>query len=110
MKRIARRVASYTAIFAQGLQSLGYKLRKDTAFDTVWIAIGESSAPLIARALNAGINLRKACDKSVSISLDETTTREDIHALWQVFASESTTQGQAAQLRVVRKRHRAPDP
>jgi glycine dehydrogenase len=95
LKRIARRVASYTAIFAQGLQNLGYKLRKDTAFDTVWIAIGESSASLIERALHAGINLRKACDKSVSISLDETTTREDIHALWQVFASESATQGQA---------------
>jgi glycine dehydrogenase len=95
LKRIARRVASFTAIFAQGLQSLGYKLRKETAFDTVWIAIGESSASLIERALQAGINLRKACDKSVSISLDETTTREDIQALWQVFASESATQGQA---------------
>jgi glycine dehydrogenase len=95
LKRIARRVTSYTAIFAQGLQSLGYKLRKETAFDTVWIAIGESSASLIARALHAGINLRKACDKSVSISLDETTTREDITALWQVFAAESATQGQA---------------
>jgi len=95
LKRIARRVASYTAIFAQGLQSLGYKLRKETAFDTVWIAIGESSASLIERALHAGINLRKACDKSVSISLDETTTREDIQALWQVFASESATQAQA---------------
>jgi glycine dehydrogenase len=95
LKRIARRVASYTAIFAQGLQTLGYKLRKETAFDTVWIAIGDSSASLIARALQAGINLRKACDKSVSISLDETTTREDIQALWQVFASESATQAQA---------------
>jgi len=95
LKRIARRVATYTAIFAQGLQSLGYKLRKETAFDTVWIAIGESSASLIERALHAGINLRKACDKSVSISLDETTTREDIQALWQVFASESANQAQA---------------
>ncbi|OYU12522.1 MAG: glycine dehydrogenase (aminomethyl-transferring) [Comamonadaceae bacterium PBBC1] len=95
LKRIARRVASYTAIFAQGLQSLGFKLRKETAFDTVWIAIGESSASLIERARQAGMNLRKACDKSVSISLDETTTREDIQALWQVFASESATQGQA---------------
>jgi glycine dehydrogenase len=92
LKRIARRVATYTAIFAQGLQSLGYKLRKETAFDTVWIAIGESSASLIARAQQAGMNLRKACDKSVSISLDETTTREDITALWQVFAIESPTQ------------------
>ena len=95
LKRIARRVATYTAIFAQGLQTLGFKLRKETAFDTVWIAIGESSAPLIERARQAGMNLRKACDKSVSISLDETTTREDIHALWQVFAAESATPGQA---------------
>ncbi len=95
LKRIARRVATYTAIFAQGLQTLGFKLRKETAFDTVWLAIGESSAPLIERARRAGMNLRKACDKSVSISLDETTTREDIHALWQVFAAESANTGQA---------------
>ena len=95
LKRIARRVASYTAVFAQGLQTLGFKLRKETAFDTVWIATGESSAPLIERARQAGMNLRKACDKSVSISLDETTTREDIHALWQVFAAESAKPGQA---------------
>ncbi|ALK88509.1 aminomethyl-transferring glycine dehydrogenase [Limnohabitans sp. 63ED37-2] len=95
LKRIAGRVATYTAIFAQGLQTLGFKLRKETAFDTVWIAIGESSAPIIERARQAGMNLRKACDKSVSISLDETTTREDIHALWQVFAAESAPPGQA---------------
>ncbi len=95
LKRIARRVATYTAIFAQGLQTLGFKLRKETAFDTVWIAIGESSAPLIERARQAGMNLRKACDKSVSISLDETTTREDIQALWQVFAAESANPSQA---------------
>ena len=95
LKRIAHRVASYTAIFAQGLQSMGYKLRKETAFDTVWIAIGESSASLIERARQAGMNLRRACDKSVSISLDETTTREDINALWQVFAAELTNPDQA---------------
>jgi glycine dehydrogenase len=87
LKRIARRVAAYTAILARGLQSLGYTLRKETAFDTVWIATGDATASLIERAQHAGMNLRKACDKSVSISLDETTTRADISGLWRVFAS-----------------------
>jgi hypothetical protein len=40
------------------------------------------------RARDAGMNLRQACEQSIAISLDETTTREDIAALWRVFAKE----------------------
>jgi glycine dehydrogenase len=58
------RVATYTAIFAQGLQSLGYKLRKETAFDTVWIAIGESRhlssrAPCTPASTCAGLRQKR---------------------------------------------------
>jgi glycine dehydrogenase len=88
LKRIAQRVAAYTAILARGLQSMGHTLRKDTAFDTIWVLTKDATAPLLQRARDAGMNLRQACEQSVAVSLDETTTREDIAALWQVFARD----------------------
>ena len=88
LKRIAQRVAAYTAILARGLQSMGHTLRKETAFDTIWVLTKDATAPLMQRARDAGMNLRQACEQSIAISLDETTTREDIAALWQVFAQD----------------------
>jgi glycine dehydrogenase len=88
LKRIAQRVAAYTAILARGLQSMGHTLRKKTAFDTIWVLTKDATAPLLQRARDAGMNLRQACEQSLVIALDETTTREDIAALWQVFAQD----------------------
>ncbi|MDP2261674.1 MAG: aminomethyl-transferring glycine dehydrogenase [Hydrogenophaga sp.] len=87
LKRIAQRVAAYTAILARGLQDMGHKLRKDTAFDTIWVLTKDATPALLQRARDAGMNLRQSCDQSITISLDETTTREDIAALWRVFAT-----------------------
>ncbi|HMN94333.1 MAG TPA: aminomethyl-transferring glycine dehydrogenase [Hydrogenophaga sp.] len=88
LKRIAQRVAAYTAILARGLQSMGHTLRKETAFDTIWLLTKDATAPLMQRARDAGMNLRQACEQSIVISLDETTTREDIAALWRVFGQD----------------------
>jgi glycine dehydrogenase len=86
LKRIAQRVAAYTAILARGLQDMGHTLRKHTAFDTLWVLTQDATPQLMQRAQGAGMNLRQACEQSIAISLDETTTREDIAALWRVFA------------------------
>ncbi|EHR72394.1 glycine dehydrogenase, decarboxylating [Burkholderiales bacterium JOSHI_001] len=89
LKRIAQRVAAYTAVLAQGLKALGAKVRSDTAFDTLVLDTGAATAALHSRARAAGMNLRRFPewgDTMLGISLDETTTRDDISALWQVFA------------------------
>ncbi|MCW5654053.1 aminomethyl-transferring glycine dehydrogenase [Hydrogenophaga sp.] len=90
LKRIAQRVASYAAILAQGLEQLGCQLTSDSAFDTVTIraASAADAQAAVARALAAGMNLRLSWGQYVSISLDETTVREDIEKLWSVFARE----------------------
>ena len=87
LKRIAQRVAAYTAILAQGLEQLGHTLTSDTAFDTVTVKAGTQAQALLKRALDAGMNLRLSWGEYVGIALDETTTREDIEALWKVFAA-----------------------
>jgi glycine dehydrogenase len=90
LKRIARRVASYTAILAQGLKALGAQVGNNTAFDTLTVAMGDATEAVLQRARVGGMNLRAFPQWGgalVGISLDETTTREDITALWQVFAA-----------------------
>ncbi|MCM5678402.1 aminomethyl-transferring glycine dehydrogenase [Schlegelella sp. S2-27] len=97
LKRIAQRIASYTAVLAQGLRGLGWTLRHDTAFDTVTVLTGGKTDPVLVDAIGRGMNLRRAAPDAVGITLDETTTRDDVLALWQVFA-EVTAQGQALPL------------
>lgn len=90
LKRIAQRVASYTAILARGLQDMGYTLAGDTAFDTITVEAGDLSKMIANYAVSASENLQffhqYAAQKLVGISLDETTTRADIEQLWAIFA------------------------
>ncbi len=91
LKRIAERVAAYTAILAEGLRRLGCTVRGESAFDTLTVDTGAGTAAIARRALDAGMNLRRFPewgDTMLGIALDETTTRDDIVALWRVFAND----------------------
>ena len=90
LTRIARRVASYTAILAEGLKALGASLLHGTAFDTLTLDLGnaQKAQAVHIQAVAQGINLRRYSGVRagfVGISLDETTTREDITTLWSLF-------------------------
>ncbi len=93
LKRIAQRVAAYTAILAKGLETLGFGNTHhgdQGVFDTICVRIegGQPAADLIAsRAVSMGANLRKAWDEYLIISLDETTARADIELIWSIFAN-----------------------
>ncbi|MBA4262938.1 MAG: glycine dehydrogenase (aminomethyl-transferring), partial [Comamonadaceae bacterium] len=89
LKRIAQRVAAYTAVLARGLQQLGHTLTSDTAFDTLTVKAADAAQAqaIVAKALAQGANLKLSWGQYVSMSLDETTTRDDIELLWTVFSS-----------------------
>ncbi|MDR7092774.1 aminomethyl-transferring glycine dehydrogenase [Hydrogenophaga laconesensis] len=92
LKRIAQRVAAYTAILAQGLEQLGCQLTAEANFDTVTIKAPDAAQAQawVQRARDAGMNLRLSWGQYVGIALDETTTRDDIARLWKVFAKDGT--------------------
>ncbi len=93
LTRIAQRVARYTAVLAQGLRELGCSVRSTTAFDTLTVDTGDQTCALAERARAHGINLRRYAqwgDTMLGIALDETTTRDDIATLWQVFAAQDS--------------------
>ena len=92
LKRIAQRVASYTAILAQGLEQLGWQARTGQgAFDTLSLHTGAATQALVAKGLELGANLRVYFDEYICISLDETTTRDDLQLLWTIFAKPGQT-------------------
>ncbi len=88
LKAIARRVHAKTAKLAAGLDALGYKVAPRSYFDTITVALGsEAEAEAIhARAVAAGINLRKTSATEIGISLDETTTDATIKTVWEAFS------------------------
>ena len=89
LKRMAQRIASFTAILAEGLEQLGCTLVHKYGFDTLEIQTDQNTDALITKALHQGMNLRKVSVHAVSVSLDETTSRSDVQQLWSVFASDA---------------------
>ena len=100
LKRIAERVARYTAVLAAGLKSLGCDLLYATAFDTLTVQAGSVAAAqaIAQKARDAGANLRLLRKTCIGISLDETTTRADIELLWSFFAADKQALPQLADL------------
>ncbi|MFN3376643.1 MAG: aminomethyl-transferring glycine dehydrogenase [Burkholderiaceae bacterium] len=89
LKRIALRVATFTAVLATGLRELGYRIICEHAFDTLCMHVGADKAKALAqRAVARGANLRICWDEYVCVSLDETTTRDDVRLLWSIFAAD----------------------
>jgi glycine dehydrogenase len=93
LTRIAQRVARYTAILASGLTQLGHAPREAATFDTLSFHTGEATEALVARARSFNANLRVYWKDWICVSLDETTTREDVELLWRIFGREAEDAG-----------------
>ena len=85
LTRIARRTHRLAAILAGALRQAGVNVGGDF-FDTLHVTDVDAAA-IHVRAEAAGINLRHLDSRSLGISLDETTTREDVLALAALFGA-----------------------
>jgi len=90
LTRIAKRVATYTAILAKGLQTLGHVAVNASAFDTLTYSVPGQADGLVEAAYRAGGNLRRVDANTVALSLDETTTRADLETLWRAFGASDS--------------------
>jgi glycine dehydrogenase len=86
IRRIAQRVHRLIDILATGLAEIGYEVLTKQFFDTIVVHTPEQAAHIIARARDAGINLRLVDPDRVGISLDELTEPSDLEKLWLVFS------------------------
>lgn len=88
LKRIASRIHRLTSILAAGLQKGGLKLRHASWFDTLTVDVADKAA-VLNRALSFGVNLRSDLLNAVGITLDETTTREDVQTLFAILLGDA---------------------
>ena len=85
LTRIARRTHRLATILATALRGAGVTVGTDF-FDTLHV-VGVDANALHARAEAARINLRRIDAGSLAISLDETSTRDDVVALAALFGA-----------------------
>ncbi len=88
LKRIATRVALMTQALAAGLRSVGLAPSSTAVFDTLHIATPKARHWYEA-ALKAGINLRLFAADALGISLNETTTLDDLDQLLRLFGCQT---------------------
>jgi glycine dehydrogenase len=87
LRAIAQNIHELTATLAAGLKKLGYKISSENFFDTLRVELGNTKLEAILDAAHErNINLRIFDNSTVGISLDETTTEDDLIDLWQIFA------------------------
>jgi len=87
LTRIARRTHRLATILATALRGAGVTVGTDF-FDTLHV-VGVDADALHAKAEAARMNLRRIDASSLAISLDETSTREEIVALAALFGAQA---------------------
>ncbi|KAL1708787.1 glycine cleavage system P-protein-domain-containing protein [Schizophyllum commune] len=85
LKRIANKVHGFAQVFRSAVESYGYTCVNDSFFDTVTIKV-DKAGDLLARAEEAGINLRPVDATHVGVTFDETVSPEDLVKLLNLFA------------------------
>jgi glycine dehydrogenase len=87
LRAIAQAVHDRTNQLADSLRAAGVSVAHENFFDTLRIVPSDPQT-IIARAAKAGINLRLLAGNAVGISLDESTTENDLAALCELFGAE----------------------
>lgn len=90
LTEIAQNIYTKTQQLAQGLYAKGYPLLNNTGFDTLSVVCPEYRSVILDAAQQAGINLRCDQDGFLGISLNETTTEDDLKDVLALFPKQST--------------------
>ena len=84
LRGIGERVHGLTSDLAASLKAGGYTLINETWFDTVCVAV-DNAADVIDKAESLGFNFRKIDENHIGVSLDETTTPDELVQICTVF-------------------------
>lgn len=87
LKKIALRTHRQTSILVLALKKLGLTVVNKHWFDTITIRVADAQK-IHQQAQNHNCNFRLVDDHHVGISLDETTSREDLNLIWSIFGGQ----------------------
>jgi glycine dehydrogenase len=88
LKQIATRVALLAQTVAEAIGERGFELVSDAFFDTLVVKT-DDIAPVKAKAERQQINLRYIDDRHIGISIDETTSPDDLYDLINCFENDT---------------------
>ncbi|HEY8937581.1 MAG TPA: aminomethyl-transferring glycine dehydrogenase [Cyclobacteriaceae bacterium] len=86
LKKIAKRIHGLTKNLESNLKALGFKQVNEHYFDTIKVAVADAKA-IEREAEKCELNFRYFTDNHVAISIDETTSVDDINKIVEVFAT-----------------------
>jgi glycine dehydrogenase len=107
LKRIARRVKLLTELLATALRTTGAKVNTEPVFDTLTVTNVAADRVHAAAAVKK-FNLRQVDAHTVGISLDETTTVDEVRALVSLFREGTDFDAQLSSLEAKRAGFTAP--
>lgn len=85
LKNIARRIHHFTAILAAGIRDVGFERKNYYFFDTLTVHTLNHTEVIYQKAQQQGLNLRLVDSETLAISLDETTTLNDVEQFIAAF-------------------------
>ncbi len=85
LKSIASTIHRNTLFLKKGLEHLGFKCQSKKFFDTLMIKTDNNSKYWVNKSIKNNINFRLIDDDLFSLSLDETTSLEDVDNLLNFF-------------------------
>ena len=92
LKQIATRITILAKTLSDGLNELGYNNVNSYYFDTLKVQVNNASK-IKSIAENNEVNFRYFDEKYIGISLDETTSQEDVLNILYIFAEASGHSG-----------------
>ena len=88
LERIARRVTRLTRLLARAATEAGHTVATANYFDTLTLRTKTDAARLVDRAHDAGYLFHAVDGHTVQLSVDETTTLEDIRAVARILGED----------------------
>jgi glycine dehydrogenase len=86
LKKIARRVYLLTRLLAAGLEKFGHRVTTGNFFDTICVELNYTTAVYVANNIEAHlVNFRIINDRTIGISLDETSSLKDVNTIFGVL-------------------------
>ncbi|XVX18600.1 aminomethyl-transferring glycine dehydrogenase [Actinomycetota bacterium] len=89
LRAIAKRVHGAARVLADGLRAGGVEVGTERFFDTITVSVPGRADEVVAAALEQGVNLWRVDADQVAISVDETTVRADLEAVWAAFGVDA---------------------
>jgi len=85
---IANRVHMLTTLLAEGLKQHGNGIVNQSWFDTLTVNVGERAQSIVELAASNEINVRLIDASHIGLSIDETTSADDIVVLWDLIIGQ----------------------